>query len=206
MAASAPFCGPNTALAPFSPQERVVDIAHCHEGHLQNGGVKAVHPDMGDFRKRFPHRDKGPSGRIQEHRAQRGGSACAAIVGGAAAQPQHDPLCAAVQGMGYELPDAVGGGRFGVPLPPHQGKPCRRRHLHHRRPVRQHPVKAVHIPAVRPAAAQGDALPAYGSQEGRPPSPRRRPPPVSRRSPRRCPAPVSPPPRSRRSPPRKGSP
>ena len=56
------------------------------------------------------HGDKGPVGLVQKFNTQGRRRAAAAVVGGAAAQAQDDPLCAALQSVGHQLPDAVCGG------------------------------------------------------------------------------------------------
>ncbi len=148
------------------PAQGVVDVAHHRDLRARQRLPQALHADMGDLGQRPAGGDECPSLRIQKFRAQRGGRAAAAVVGGAAAQPQHQPLCSAGQRMGHQLAHAVGSGPFRIAARARQRQARRCGHLHHRRAVRQQAVKASYLLAAGPCAGHLRPRAAHGGQKG----------------------------------------
>ena len=120
---------------------------------------------MRDVLQRCPHRDEGRAVFIQKPHARGGCRAAAAIVGGAAAQCQHDTPCAVAGRVADQLPYAVSGGALRVSALPHQGQPRRRGHFHHRRTVGQQAVLGRQGLTVRAVAGHAHPLTTHRRQE-----------------------------------------
>ena len=144
----------------------VVDVAHHRYRYAAQRPAQRLRPDTGDACERAAHRHEGAPLFIEKFRPQRCGGAAAAIVGGAAAQPQHQPHRAVGQRMGHQLPHAVGGRLFRVAGVPRQRQARRRSHLHHRRAVRQQGVVRRYRLSPRAGTGRFDAPSAHGGQKG----------------------------------------
>ena len=144
----------------------VVDVAHHRDLRARQRLPQALRADMGDLGQRPAGRHERPSLHVQKFRAQRGGRAAAAVVGGAAAQSQHQPLCSAGQRVGHQLAHAVGSGLFRIAARARQRQARRCGHFHHRRTVRQQAVKTHDLLAAGPCAGHLRPRAAHGGQKG----------------------------------------
>jgi len=149
------------------PTQGIVNVAHGNDLRLPQPGHKSVCADAGDAVQGPAHGDKGPVRLVQEFNTQGRRRAAAAVVGGAAAQAQDDPLCAALQSVGHQLPDAVCGGVRRPAVIAYQGQARRRSHFYHgSAAVRQKAVAGGDGPAIGIPAGNRDFFSAQGGQEG----------------------------------------
>ena len=145
--------------------QRVVNVAHGQNGDTPHRRIHAADINAVNFLQCTAHGDEALSRRTVKLHAHGGSRAAAAVIGGAAAQRQHQPFRPVMGGVADQLAHAIGGGLFRVAVLAHHGQSRRRSHLHHGGAVRQQAVAGGDGFAVWPGAGHRHLLPAYRRQK-----------------------------------------
>ena len=146
--------------------EGIVDVAHGGEGDAAHRLIHGGGVDAGNILQGGAHGDEGFSRGVQKADTHGGGRAAAAVIGGAAAQGQHDLPGTVTSGVDDQLAYAVGGGPLRIAVLAHHGKACRRGHLHHGGAVRQKAVAGGDGLTIGAGTVHRDPLAAHGGEKG----------------------------------------
>ncbi len=109
-----PFCGPKIAVAPRSPVSGLLTSDITMMLGVGKPRIEAARIDGRQRGKAVGRRRYCAPARIGERETERREQAGAAVVGAAAAQPDHEAANARVEAIAYQLADAQGRAMFDV--------------------------------------------------------------------------------------------